>query len=69
MARNRYESTFNIEKSGSKVGQQILGKMTPIENEIAHEVIDKGLLLAGNYIHLSTKLRIAPRNFLWRRYI
>jgi len=42
---------------GRKVEQPILGRMTPVEYEVAAEVVDKELLVAWNYIHLSTKSR------------
>jgi hypothetical protein len=37
-----------------------LGKMTPVEYEVAAEAVDKELLVARNYIHLSTKLTAPP---------
>jgi len=33
-------------QSGRKVGQSILGKMTPVEYEATHEAVDKELLVA-----------------------
>jgi transposase InsO family protein len=37
-----------------------LGKMTGVEYEVAAEAVDKELLVARNYIHLSTKLTAPP---------
>jgi hypothetical protein len=43
-----------------KVGQPILGRMTPVEYAAAHEVVDQELIVAWNYIHLSTKSTAPP---------